>query len=266
MDFLKEQTEVAVLYQRSDEEGDLVLVRNLCERGGPGKIRSYWEGNVYRAVKRIEASPVYQVVQESSKDSTLRTLHCNLLLPCNDLPLDGQCVQRRKNQQRSPASNVRQAPPQASYQQHDDLKSESDDELFLFVDQPDIKANTPQNCHQPPTPRSQPTSSASPDLDPFPSPISLQGQSNPASPDSSFQQEMNTSSEVSGASPVSTRPQRIRRTPEALQYTHLGQPQSFPIYNSVYMPMLLLFFQPYPSRTRAFIPHSARNIRVPPSC
>ena len=173
---------------------------------------------------------------------------------------------KMKNQQRSPASNVRQASPQASYQQHDDLKSESDYELFLFVDQPDIKANTPQNCHQPPTPHSQPTTSASPELDPFPSPISLQGQSDPASPDSSFQQEMNTSSEVSVASPVSTRPQRICRAPEALQYTHLGQPQSFQFITQFTCQCCRYFSSLIPHKPGHSYRHSARNIHVPPSC
>lgn len=58
----------------------------MTERGGPGKIRSYWEDDTY-IVKRHkgEDSPVFEVVPENGKDST-RVLHRNML-PCDFLPL-----------------------------------------------------------------------------------------------------------------------------------------------------------------------------------
>ena len=33
-------------------EGDLVLIRNMTERGGPGKLRSYWEREIYVATQK----------------------------------------------------------------------------------------------------------------------------------------------------------------------------------------------------------------------
>ena len=66
--------------------GDRVLVRNLTPRGGPGKLRAFWEDQIHIVVARKgEGSPVYDVRPESSQGPT-RTLHRNLLLPCDYLP------------------------------------------------------------------------------------------------------------------------------------------------------------------------------------
>ena len=47
------------------EPYDRVLVHNLSERGGPGKIQSHWEQDVYTVVKRQSESPVYIVKKEN---------------------------------------------------------------------------------------------------------------------------------------------------------------------------------------------------------
>lgn len=68
--------------------GSRVLVRNLTEKGGPGKLRSFWEDRVYVVTQRKQPdSPVYEIKPESGK-GRVRIMHRNLLLPCDFLPLE----------------------------------------------------------------------------------------------------------------------------------------------------------------------------------
>ena len=59
-----------------------MLIRNVRERGGPGKLRSFWEQKVYRVCERKEDSPVYVV--EPERGGKRRTVHRNMLFHCGD--------------------------------------------------------------------------------------------------------------------------------------------------------------------------------------
>jgi len=66
--------------------GDRVLVRNLTPRGRPEKLRAFWEDEIRVVIARKgEGSPVYDVRPGSGQGQS-RTLHRNLLLPCDHLP------------------------------------------------------------------------------------------------------------------------------------------------------------------------------------
>ena len=42
-------------------------MRNVQERGGTGKLRSYWEEAVFKVVKKREGLPVYEIQNEKEQ-------------------------------------------------------------------------------------------------------------------------------------------------------------------------------------------------------
>ncbi|KAK2889859.1 hypothetical protein Q8A73_018159 [Channa argus] len=89
----KEGVRRKVLYDKKAYGAELypgcrVLIRNLNEKGGPGKLRSFWEDQVYVVIQRKhQDSPVYELKPENGKGRT-RVIHRNLLLPCDFLPVE----------------------------------------------------------------------------------------------------------------------------------------------------------------------------------
>lgn len=68
--------------------GYRVLVRNLTPCGVPGKLRRHWEDVVRTVVHQVSKSiPVYELKTERGKGRS-RTLHRNILLPCDHLSLE----------------------------------------------------------------------------------------------------------------------------------------------------------------------------------
>ena len=63
--------------------GDRVLVRNLSQQGGPGKLRSHWDDRVHIVVSRKGEDSLLYVVKPETCTGENHTLHRNLLLPGN---------------------------------------------------------------------------------------------------------------------------------------------------------------------------------------
>ena len=64
--------------------GDRVLVKNT-ETGGPGKLRSYWEQDVYVvSAKKGDLEVVFEVHKEKDPKARRRVIHRNMLLPVED--------------------------------------------------------------------------------------------------------------------------------------------------------------------------------------
>ena len=84
------------------EPGDRVLVRNLSQRGGPGKLRSHWEERVHVVIKQKGSLPVYEVQSEDQRGPKRRP-HRNLLLPCELLPLEIPVPDSKESEPVTPA-------------------------------------------------------------------------------------------------------------------------------------------------------------------
>lgn len=72
------------------EVGDKVLLRNLSERGGTGKLRSHWEDTVYIVTKKAENIPVFDIKPVDGSNSKSKRVHRNIIMPCNQLPITNE--------------------------------------------------------------------------------------------------------------------------------------------------------------------------------
>ena len=69
--------------------GERILLKKLSERGGTRKRKGYWKSDVYEVVSCHPKLHIYQIKPESGGNK-IRTVHRNLHMKCNDLPVETQ--------------------------------------------------------------------------------------------------------------------------------------------------------------------------------
>ena len=200
------------------QPGDRVLVRNLSERGGPGKLRSYWEDAIHQVVtQKGEGSPVYEVKPESG-GGRHRVIHRNLLLPCNDLPFDVKPY----NTCRRSKQKLQTAKPQRASTLASNAESSSDEEadgMLTFTPvEPEISPSSSTYLAEEPSTNQECSHAEMPSGIHPPEP-QMQPQMDPVlEPPAEEQLE---------AEPGNGRPTRERRPNTLLTYDTLGTPSFY---------------------------------------
>ena len=193
--------------------GDRVLVRNLSKRENPAKLRSYPEDKIHVLVTRRGVdSPVYKVKPESS-DGPKRTLHRNMLLPCNSLPLQPLPPQE-------PAPRQRKRTVLQNRECTGQMESDSEDDLDGLTVVP-VEQDTPLPSDQDsepnradiaiPVPAEDPNTSPAADGDDITT-VSVQN------PTDDIQQPVVPAGSELPAPVENTRPTRTRNPPARLNY------------------------------------------------
>ena len=197
-------------------KGDRVLVWNLTERGGPGKLRPYWEQEIYVVTQKRKDMPVYEVKPETGNGRS-RVLHRNLLLPCSYLPVETQLKSSKSRGTVSGRTNRQQASHKETTGTNDeDTPSLTPDQLQEFYES--TRNGCEDNCGIVPE-----LHVVEQDTDPY----QVDSQSSEGEAEDPDQPFGTVDDEAADSLPL-RQSQRISRPPLRMTYDVMGQPSFQP--------------------------------------
>ncbi|XP_035264283.1 uncharacterized protein LOC118222647 [Anguilla anguilla] len=210
------------VYGTDLQPGGRVLIRNLSERGGPGKLRSHWEDKIHVVVgKKNEDSPVFEIRPEDGKGNN-RIVHRNLLLPCDSLPLSPVVgARKRKRHARRPQQwhYANQGP--------EDSDEEYEGVLIPMTLSGKKNSSTAESQEDMDLGR-RPTDGAGGEVVGEPEQaqdsVTSAQESTASETESSGQEEQDSSTDLADNQDQRVYPTRNRRAPLTLVYDRLGQP------------------------------------------
>lgn len=210
------------------QPGDHVLVRNLTPRGGPGKLRSYWE-DVIHVIKARKGpdSPVY-VVEPLQETGRRRVLHRNLLLPCPYLVEDPEVCERNLKEKKSGNRQrqiVRRQSKPPIHQTDSDSSSNGECDMWTAVRYalPPLNVRAKESRPRRETRRGRPEPPPTPEERPEEHPEEEQVDDGHHMEEEA-EAPVAPESEQSDAETWRDRPKRVRQPRRVYTYEELGQP------------------------------------------